>query len=341
MTLKALVAGHSPLIFVEMGQAHEGSLNLAKSFIDLAADAGADAIKVQIHLPDHESSELEAFRDASNAEDATRLDYWKRTSFSREEWRILREHSGKRNLLFIASAFSKEAIDMCVDLDCDALKIGSAESLQPWFLEYAASKNLPTVVSTGMSSWREVEMAYSSLSHLDYLAIMHCTSLYPAPLEKTLVTAIQEMHQRFSIPIGYSDHSGEVSPSLYALALGALLIEVHGKFHDSIRGFDTSSSLTFDQITRIVEFRNHLSSMVSSTSKDDLAEELVSLRTTFGRSAAALRNLSIGDTLRAEDISFRKPGGGMSESEIGLAIGRKLAREVRQGQFFNQKDFEK
>ncbi len=336
------MAGHTPLILVEMGQVHEGSLNLAKSFIDLTAGTGADAVKVQIHLPDYESSDLEAFRNEANAEDPSRLEYWKRTSFSREEWEILREHSKKNGLLFIASAFSKEAIDLCVDIDCDALKIGSAESLQPWFLEYAASKNLPTIVSTGMSSWREVETTYRSLSHLDYLAIMQCTSMYPTPLEKTLVTAIQEMLQRFSIPIGYSDHSGEVSPSLYALALGAVLIEVHGTFHASIRGFDASSSLTFDQITRIAEFRNQLSTMASSTSsKDSLAEELISLRSTFGRSAVALRNLSIGDTLMAEDISFRKPGGGMNETEIRLATGRKLARNVRQGQFFNQEDFVK
>lgn len=329
------------MVLVEMGQTHEGSFNLAKSFIDLTAIAGADAVKVQIHLPEFESSPEERFRDETFAEDSSRQEFWERTSFSNNQWAALRNYARERDLLFIASAFSTQAVDLCVSLEVDALKIGSAESLQSWFLNYAALRNLPTIASTGLSNWADVDKAFQILSpHLDYLAIMQCTSIYPTPLEKTLPTEVPEMIRRFNIPIGYSDHSGRTAPSILAIALGASLVEVHATFHPAIRGFDVASSLTFEQVREIVCFRDDYVEMTKSQhSKDSLAAEISSIRAVFGRSASAAWDLLPNESVNFDTISFRKPAGGMSEEDISPFLGRKLLRAVKKGEFFKPEDF--
>jgi N,N'-diacetyllegionaminate synthase len=339
--VKLLEQGHDPMVLVEMGQTHEGSVNLAKSFIDLSASAGADAVKVQIHLPEYESSPKEHFRDETFAEDPSRREFWERTSFSNDQWAALRDYARERNLLFIASAFSTQAIDLCVSLGVDALKIGSAESLQSWFLNYAALQNLPTIASTGLSGWADVDKTFRLLSpHLDYLALMQCTSIYPTPLAKTLPTEVPEMIRKFNVPIGYSDHSGRTAPPIMAIALGASLLEVHATFHPAIRGFDVASSLSFEQVGDIVRFRNDYVEMVRSHhSKDSVAAELSDIRSVFGRSASAVLDLLPNDSVTLDAVSFRKPAGGMSEEDIAPFLGGKLARAVKKGEFFKPEDF--
>ena len=329
------------MVLVEMGQTHEGSLNLAKSFIDLSAASGADAVKVQIHLPEHESSREERFRDETSAEDPSRREFWERTSFSNDQWATLRDYARQLNLLFIASAFSTQAIDLCVSLEVDALKIGSAESLQSWFLNYAADQNLPTIASTGLSSWADVDRTFQSLSpHLDYLALMQCTSIYPTPLAKTLPTEVPEMRRRFNVPVGYSDHSGRTAPPIMAIALGASLIEVHATFHPAIRGFDAASSLSFEQVEDIVRFRDDYVEMVGSQhSKDSVGAELSDIRSIFGRSASAALDLLPDEIVNLGVIAFRKPAGGMSEEDIFPFLGGKLRRAVKKGEFFKPEDF--
>lgn len=339
--MKVFEPGHKPKVLVEMGQTHEGSVNLAKSFIDLCSTAGADAVKVQIHLPEHESTSREVFRDSTLAEDSSRRAFWDRTSFSDNQWAELRNYAKERNLLFIASAFSTQAIDLCVSLEVDALKIGSAESLQSWFLNYAAEKNLPTIVSTGLSSRDEIDKTFQTLSpRIDYLAMMQCTSLYPTPMAKTLPTEVPEMSRRFNVPIGFSDHSGSTSPSILAIALGAVIVEVHATFHPAIRGFDVASSLTFEQVEEIVRFRNDYVQIVQSHhSKDSLASELTGTRSVFGRSATAAYDLLANESFTREAVTFRKPSGGMSEEDITKFFGSKLLRGVKKGEFFEPADF--
>jgi N-acetylneuraminate synthase len=317
-----------PLLLAEMGQFHEGSLVLAQTFFDLAADAGADAVKVQIHFPETEATLDEPFRVQSGTGDKTRYDYWMRTSFSREQWESLREYARDLGLLFIPSTFSLEALEFAVQLESDALKVGSAEVLQPWFLEAVSEKQLPTILSSGMSTWKEIQSSIDHFSdHSNYLALLQCTSVYPSSLRETGPALVPQLKERFGIPSGLSDHSGRTSPSLLALALGADIVEVHVTIDKAIKGFDSSSSVTFSELRQIVDFKRAVVGLRSSIpDKDAIAERLIETRRIFGRSISPSVPIPAGAAIERRHLLFKKPGGGIPPEDVGQVIGR-VARQ--------------
>lgn len=318
-----------PLILAEIGQAHEGSLDLAKSLIDLAAEAGADAIKVQVHLPAFESTLDESFRVPGIYQDASRFEYWIRTSFSLDAWSTLRRYTADAGLMFIPSVFSLEAIKELGQLAVDCWKVGSGEVLQPWFLEAIMSMDQPTIFSSGMSSLREIKALAEISSRLPYRAILQCTSKYPAPLEETGVETMLQIANEWGVDSGLSDHSGSISPSIYALSLGARFIEVHVTPHRGLRGFDSSSSVTFEQLGQIVDFRDDLLRLrLRGKSKDAVCEELMELRTVFGRSIAAVQQIPSGTKITRKMLSFKKPGGGIPPENIDHVVGKTAISEI-------------
>src|SRR5688572_22971563 len=147
------------LIVAEVAQAHDGSLGAAHAYIDAVARTGADGIKFQTHIADAESTPDEQFRVRFSRRDKTRYDYWKRMEFSAEEWRGLSEHAKERGLLFLSSAFSLEAVDLLDDLGMVAWKVGSGEVTTTPLLERMAKTGRPVLLSSGMSSWEELDRA--------------------------------------------------------------------------------------------------------------------------------------------------------------------------------------
>jgi len=339
----SLVVGERPLILAEMGQAHDGSFMMAQSYLDLAAQSGADAIKVQIHFAGEESTLDEPFRANSVAPDSSRLDYWRRTEFTPDQWRLLQSQALDLGLLFIPSVFSIKALEMVAEMKVDAIKVGSAECLQNWFLDAVREKGLPTILSSGLSTWDDVQSSIDRVSeHVPYTAILQCTSSYPTSLEKSGATLIPYMQSRFGVPVGLSDHTGSASPSFLALSLGASLIEVHATLTKSLRGLDSSSSVTFEQLRQIVDFKRDLVAMNSSVlDKDIEAAELSQLRHIFGRSLALQKSLEEGVRIERQDLIFKKPGGGIGPEEIESVIGLRTTGPVSSDRLLSWRDLEK
>ena len=142
-----------PYIIAEVGQAHEGSLGMALSYIDALAETGVDAVKFQIHIADAESSVYEPFRIKFSQQDKTRFDYWKRMEFSPEEWEILKSRCDEKQVEFLASPFSNEAVDLLEELQVKRYKIGSGEVSNFLLLEKIAKTGKPVILSSGMSSF--------------------------------------------------------------------------------------------------------------------------------------------------------------------------------------------
>src|SRR5690606_5003779 len=222
-------------IIAEIGQAHEGSLGIAKSYIDALAKTGADAIKFQVHIAEAESSEFEPFRIKFSTQDKTRFDYWKRMEFSFEQWQELKAHCEEAGVEFMASPFSNAAVDLLEKLDVKRYKIGSGEVGNFLMLEKIAATGKPVIISSGMSSFDELDRTVEFLKSKNIeLSILPCTTAYTTQPQNYGLNVIQELRERDNGPVGYADHSAKIETCIAATALGAQILEFHAVFDRNV-----------------------------------------------------------------------------------------------------------
>ena len=207
-------------VIAEVAQSHDGSLGMAHAFIDAAADAGADAIKFQTHIASAESTPAEPWRKAFTSQDATRMDYWRRMEFSEPSWHELRKHAQERNLLFLSSPFSLEAVELLDRVGVAGWKVASGEISNHALLDAMAATGLPVMLSTGMSDDDEIARAALHVAATGVpLAVMQCTTMYPTPPELVGLNLIEEFRERFGCAVGLSDHTATIYPGLAAATL--------------------------------------------------------------------------------------------------------------------------
>lgn len=241
-------------ILAEVAQAHDGSLGILHSYIDAVATSGADGIKFQTHIAQAESSIHEPFRVNFSYEDASRFDYWKRMEFSRDQWAQVKAHCDGVGLDFISSPFSNSAVDLLEEIGVSQYKVGSGEVTNLLLIEKIARTGKKIILSSGMSSYDELDIAVNLIkSRGNGLSLMQCTSKYPVPPELLGLNVLKDLSDRYRVPVGLSDHSGEIFSSLAGVSLGASLIEAHVVFDKRMFGPDASSSLTIDQFSQMVE----------------------------------------------------------------------------------------
>ena len=193
-------AGARPLVIAEVGQAHDGSLGLAHAFVDAVRDAGADAVKFQTHIAAAESTPAEEFRVPLPGQDASRYDYWRRTGFEEPQWSELAAHARKRGLLFLSSPFSLEAVELLERVGVPAWKIGSGEVSNGPLLDRVAATELPVLLSSGMSSYNELDRATDHLRDRVPFAVLQCTSAYPSVPEQTGLNVLGTLAERYGVP---------------------------------------------------------------------------------------------------------------------------------------------
>ena len=336
-----LVGPSAPcLIIAEVGLAHEGSLGFAHSFIEAAFHAGADAIKFQTHIADAESTPSEEFRVKIFPQDATRYDYWNRTSFTKEQWIQLKDHAESLGLIFLSSPFSIQAVQLLREIDIKCWKIGSGETNNLLMLEEIAFGNEPVLLSSGMSYLDEITQSVTYLhNHHVPVMLMQCTSSYPCPPEKYGLDMITKYGAEFNIPIGYSDHSGEVAPGIAAVALGASAIEVHVTWSKSCFGPDVKASLTFPELTNLVHGVRLIETALSSpVDKNLLADSMSDMRHLFTKGLVANSNLSKGTSIQRSHLDARKPCIGIPVSQYSKILGKTLRRTIKSGQPINWDD---
>ena len=327
-------------VIAEIAQAHDGSLGNAHAYIDAVADAGADAVKFQTHIADAESTPGEPWRVKFSPQDETRYDYWKRMEFAEEQWEGLAEHARRRGLIFLSTPFSDEAVSLLERLDVPAWKVGSGEVTNLPMIERMARTAKPVLLSSGMSSWEDLDAAVRVVrDHNAPLALFQCTTSYPCPPEKIGLNVLEQLRQRYECPVGLSDHSGTVYPGIAAAALGADLLEVHVVFSRECFGPDTPASLTTSELRQLVEgVRFVKTAMAHPVDKDAAADELSELRSIFGKSLVANKDLPPGHRLTAEDVALKKPGTGVASSDLDSFVGRRLRHAVSKNAFLKYED---
>jgi N,N'-diacetyllegionaminate synthase len=338
-----LVGEGAPVfIIAEIAQAHDGSLGTAHAYIDAVAKTGVNAIKFQTHIADAESSPDEKFRINCFPQDATRFDYWKRMEFSRDQWRDLATHALEKGLVFLSSPFSMEAVELLGELDVAAWKIGSGETSNLPMLEQIAATGKPVLLSTGMSSWAEIDEAISTVRSVDGdFAVFQCTTSYPCPPEKIGLNLLREFQARYDCPIGLSDHSGTIFPSLAAIPLGAKMIEIHTVFSKDCFGPDVNSSVTLGELGQLVQGVRFIESILNSPiDKDHQSMQLAELSRLFGKSIYIRRDLPKGHVLSIDDVSLKKPGTGIAAKRLNEVLGKRLTKNYQANEQLREIDFE-
>lgn len=328
-------------VIAEVGLAHEGSMTLALSYIDQIAKSGADAVKFQTHISQSESTKFDKFRVKSKyVTDKNRLEYWDRTSFNKEEWRILRDYSEKKGLVFLSSPFSMEAVDILENLNIKAWKVGSGEVNNLPLIEKIAKTKKPIFLSSGMSTYKEIDKILKVIKlYHKKIILMQCTSLYPCPPEKSGINLISALKKKYKLPIGYSDHTAEIGLQLAAFTLGAQTIETHVIFDKQIKTFDAAVSINFKELsflcTQIKKIKKALS---SNSDKFFLDKELKKNKFLFEKGIYLKKNISKNQKVSLNFFDFKKPALGINAINYKKIIGKKINKGKFKGQPLYKKD---
>jgi N,N'-diacetyllegionaminate synthase len=332
----------NPYIIAEVGQAHEGSLGMVHSYIDALATTGVDAVKFQMHIPEAESSAFEPFRVKFSYEDATRFDYWKRMSFTLEQWKEIKKHCDEVGLAFICSPFSNLAVDWLEEIGVQTYKIGSGEVINLLLLEKIANTAKPIILSSGMSSFEELDQTVQFLlNKKSTFSILQCTTAYPTLPENYGLNVINELKDRYQVSVGYSDHSGTIETCIAATALGAEILEFHIVFDRRQFGPDATSSLTIDEATTLVKSVKSIAKALQHPIDKSSNSSFSNLKQIFEKSLAVNKDLPAGHLLTFDDLEAKKPKGyGIEASKFSDVIGKKLMIEKRKWDFLTEADIQ-
>jgi len=327
-------------VIAEVGQAHEGSLGMAHAFIDLAATAGADAVKFQTHLADAESTADEPWRKPFSSQDATRYDYWKRMEFEEPQWLELKAHADEAGVLFLSSPFSMEAVELLERVGVAGWKVASGETSNLALIEAMAKTGRSVMISTGMSFMAEIDAAVECVKrHGAPLGVFQCTSAYPCPPELLGLNMLAEFKTRYDCAVGLSAHTGDIYPGLAAAALGAQLLEVHVVFSRDMFGPDVPVSIVSAELSSLVRgVRAIEKAYANPVVKDQMPESVSSLRSIFTKSVVAADDLSAGTVLEAEHLALKKPGTGIPANDLPSLVGRELSRSVSKDTLLSHDD---
>jgi N-acetylneuraminate synthase len=330
------------LIIGEVAQAHDGSLAMAHAFIDAIAAAGADAVKFQTHVASAESTREEPWRVRFSPQDETRYAYWRRMEFTEPQWAELHRHARERNLLFLSSPFSLEAVELLERVGLSAWKVASGELGTLAMFDRMAQSGLPMILSTGMSGLAEIDAAVGRARGAGVdVAVLQCTSAYPCPPEKVGLNLVPFFRDRFGCPVGLSDHSGTIFPGLAGVTLGAELIEVHVTLSREMPGPDVPASVTTAELAQLVAGVRFIERMIDApVDKNAMLGEMAPLRALFTKSVAPRMHLAAGTVLRAEHLTTKKPGTGIPPERLSALVGRRLRRSLGADELLRESDLE-
>lgn len=324
----------------EIGQAHDGSLGILHSYIDAVATTGVNAIKFQTHIAEAESSSYEPFRVKFSKQDKSRYDYWKRMEFSLTQWKEIKAHCDAVGLEFMSSPFSNAAVDLLEKVGVKRYKVGSGEVNNFLLLEKIAKTGKPVIISSGMSSFKELDatVAFLKTRKVTY-SILQCTTSYPTEPSQFGLNVLGELKNKYNVKVGFSDHSSSIESCIAAAALGAEILEFHVVFNKEMFGPDAKSSLTIKEATQLIKaVKNINESLLAPIDKNDNSAFL-DLKNIFEKSLAINKDLPKNHTLTFDDLEAKKPKDfGILASDYEKVIGKKLKNSMLKWDFLNESD---
>jgi N-acetylneuraminate synthase len=312
------------LIIAEAGMNHDGSLGNAIRLAEVAAEAGADAVKFQLH-----DAAAETTRDAPAPpyfQHETRWEYFERTAFSDGQWAELKAACDAAEIEFLCSAFSLEALARLERLGVRRHKIPSGEVTNLELIRAAAATGKPVLLSSGMSSWAELDAAVEAAG--DNVTVLQCTSAYPTPPERVGLNLLHELRERYGKPVGLSDHTVGPYAAFAATALGASVVEKHFTLSRELYGPDAALALEPDDLQELVEGIREIEAMLASPVDKDDVEAFAELKHVFEKSVVAAADIPAGAVIERAMLAAKKPGTGIPARRLDEVVGRTARQDI-------------
>lgn len=316
------------MVVAELGVNHDGQVDRAAHLVQVAAEAGADAVKLQAFHPDRllSNQAMLAGYQKSAADDAHGL--LRKLTLTFEEMRQIRMAAERAGLAFTLTPFSPPDIDDARQLGVDVVKIASPDAVNLPLLRLGAGLNAPLLVSTGTCELDELRPTADLLrDHAAGGAMLQCVSSYPTPPHAASLGGMAAMADAFELPVGYSDHTSDPSMGALAVAAGAVVIEKHLTHDPTASGPDHAASLGPAAFAEYVGRIRDALAAIGPRAKRVLPIES-DVRRVSRQSLCATRDLPAGHRLTAADLTFKRPGSGIAASQLDATIGRTLKRDV-------------
>lgn len=333
---RAIGADQPPYVIAELSGNHGGSLDMALAIVDAAAEAGADAIKLQTYTADTMTLDSDGpgfvIREPESpwfGEDLYALYEQAHTPW---EWHgAIFERARERGLAAFSTPFDASAVEFLEDLDVPAYKVASFENIDLPLIERVASTGKPVIISTGMATLAEVDEAVSTARRAGCteLVLLKCTSTYPAPPEASNLATIPALAHAFGCEVGLSDHTLGIGVPVASVALGATVIEKHVTLRRSDGAVDSAFSLEPDELASLVAEARRAWQALGKVSFGPAPEEIPSL--IYRRSLYLVRDVRAGEPLTAEDVRAIRPGYGLPPKYLSVLLGRTLACDAQRG----------
>ena len=344
-------------IIAEAGVNHNGSFEKAKALVDVAANAGVDAVKFQTFCPDQVASfwaPMGKYQVANGSRESRQLDMIKKLELSKKEHQSLFDHCIRRDIEFLSTPFDIYSVDFLVkEIGVKMLKIASGEITNAILLLKAAQSGLPLILSTGMSTIAEVERALGVLAFgylkmkekpsleafenayvraqtngllKEKVTLLHCTSQYPAPFEDVNLHVMETLRRTFGLEVGYSDHTLGTAVPCAAVALGASVVEKHFTLDRGLPGPDHKASIEPGDLESMVKSIREVEMSLGSSVKMRTPSEIENY-SVFRRSLVVAKKIKNGDVIKPGDILAKRPGTGISPMLYWDRIGRKADKD--------------
>lgn len=323
--------GQPCFIVAEIGNNHQGEFVVAKEMIQAAANAGVQAVKFQKR--DTCSLFTRAGREApysgANSFGPTYGEHRDALELSIEQLAELKQISEDLGLVFFASAWDMFSLEQMFDLDVELVKICSADLVNIPMLRRVGENGAPVIISTGMSELDDIDLAVAELRryHSD-IVVLHCNSSYPCPDDQVSLPVMQELAERYGLPVGYSGHEQGVGPSVASVALGATVVERHFTLDKTMRGTDHQASLEPAELELLCKLTREVEASMLVEEKKVFPTEANAAKK-LRKSIVYARDLPSGHTLTEADLTVKCPGTGVSPIQWDDVVDGRLTRSVR------------
>ena len=314
-------------IIAEAGVNHNGDINNGKRLIDIAHEAGADSVKLQIinpydlYLPgEYKYGHYDIKKVIENRFSTVLTD---------EEYLELYAYAVKTGIAFSASVFDEKGLDLLMKMDPPYIKIASCDLNNIRFLRQVAERGVKMIISTGMSTLQEIDFTIKELEKINFkdIILLHCVSVYPCPLRLTNLNFIKVLQDEFGYEVGFSDHTRGTNAAVAAYTMGARWFEKHYTFDNDLEGFDHKHAQSISEFKTYVEAIRDIEASLAPV-EEKLTDKERYTGERARRSLYAARKISKGETLTSDDILCVRPSGKMNAKDIDLLIGQKADRDI-------------
>lgn len=331
---RSIGAGCPVYLIAEMSANHAGSLERAKEIVRAAKESGADCIKIQTYTPDTLTIDCSNryFQVGNGTWEGENLYKLYGKGYMPWEWQAdLKAEAEKVGIDFLSTPFDRTSVDFLEELGLQFYKIASFEMIDLPLVEYVASKGKPIIMSTGMGTLEEIREAVEAVRKTGngQLALLRCSSAYPADPAQMHLSTIQDMKKRFGFPVGLSDHSLGSMSAVTAVALGAKIVEKHFCISRDIENPDASFSMTPQEYKAMVRDIRTVEEVMGEPTYGVSPQEESSM--VFRRSIFAVQDIAAGERLTPDNVRIIRPGYGLKPKYYGDIIGMRTDRALERG----------